>query len=79
MSSEGEKCLEILLLDSFNYGSWCISILHNIEAFNPYLLSIVDARISRIHNEKFSESTIVQDSSEADCLTKPVRPVGHTS
>jgi hypothetical protein len=31
--------------------------------------------------EKFSETTIVQDSREANCLTKPVRPVvktGHT-
>jgi hypothetical protein len=28
--------------------------------------------------EKFSESIIVQDSREADCLTKPVIPVGQT-
>jgi hypothetical protein len=33
------------LLDGSNNQSWCISILHNIEAFNPYLLSIVDASI----------------------------------
>jgi hypothetical protein len=26
-------------------------------------------------NEKFSETTTVQDSREADCLTKPVRPI----
>jgi hypothetical protein len=45
MSSEGEKYLELVLLDGFNYESWCNSILHNIEAFNPYLLSIVDASI----------------------------------
>jgi hypothetical protein len=25
--------------------SWCISILHNIEAFNPYLLSIINSSI----------------------------------
>jgi hypothetical protein len=37
---EGEKCLEFILLDGFNYESWCNYILHNIEAFNPYLLSI---------------------------------------
>jgi hypothetical protein len=42
---EGEKCLELLLLDGSNYESWCISILHNIKAFNPSLLSIVDSSI----------------------------------
>jgi hypothetical protein len=45
MSIEGEKCLELVLLDGSNYESWCISILHNMEAFNPYLLSIVDSSI----------------------------------
>jgi hypothetical protein len=38
---KSKKCLEFLLLDSSNYESWCISILHNIKAFNPSLLSIV--------------------------------------
>jgi hypothetical protein len=33
------------LLDGPNYESWCNSILHNIELFNLYLLSIVDASI----------------------------------
>jgi hypothetical protein len=119
MSSEGEKCLELALLDGSNYESWCISILNNIEAFNPYLLSIVnssicppnitwanlseeerkcfklntqaiclltqflspnvEASILKEHGilmdahllwkyikEKFSETTIVQDSREAD-------------
>jgi hypothetical protein len=42
---EGEKCLELVLLNDSNYESWCISILNNIEAFNPYLLSIVDSSI----------------------------------
>jgi hypothetical protein len=42
---EGEKCVEFVLLDDSNYESWCISILNNIEAFNPYLLSIVDLSI----------------------------------
>jgi hypothetical protein len=42
MLSEGEKCLELVLLDGSNYESWCISILNNIESFNPYLLSIAD-------------------------------------
>jgi hypothetical protein len=45
MSTEGEKCLELVLLDESNYESCCISILNNIEAFNPYLLSIVDSNI----------------------------------
>jgi hypothetical protein len=45
MSSKGEKCLELVLHDGSNYESWCISILDNIEAFNPYLLSIVDSSI----------------------------------
>jgi hypothetical protein len=45
MSTESEKCLELVLLDDSNYESWCISILNNIEAFNPYLLSIIDSSI----------------------------------
>jgi hypothetical protein len=45
MSTECEKCLELVLLDDSKYESWCISILNNIEAFNPYLLSIVDSSI----------------------------------
>jgi hypothetical protein len=114
------------LLDDSNYESWCISILNSIEAFNPYLLSIVyssicpsnitwanlseeerkclklnaqaiylltqflssnvEALILKEHGvpmdayllwkyikEKFLETTAVQDSREADYLTKPVR------
>jgi hypothetical protein len=45
MSTEGEKYLELVLLNDSNYESWCISILNNIEAFNPHLLSIVDSSI----------------------------------
>jgi hypothetical protein len=45
MSSDGEKYLELVLLDGSNYESWCNSILHYIEAFNPYLLNIIDASI----------------------------------
>jgi hypothetical protein len=119
------------LLDDSNYESWCISILNNIEAFNPYLLSIVDSSICppnitwanlseeerkclkldaqaiclltqslslnvedlilkehgvpmdthllwKYIKEKFSETTVVQDSREVDCLTKPVRLVVKT-
>jgi hypothetical protein len=132
MSSEGEKCLELLLLDGSNYESWCISILQNIKVFNPSLLSIVDSSIChpninwddfseeegkclklnaqviflltqslspniealilkeyvfpvdahllwKFIKEKFLETIAVQDSRCADCLTKPVRPVGQTS
>jgi hypothetical protein len=135
MLSEGEKCLELVLLDGSNYESWCISILNNIESFNPYLLSIADlticppnitwsnlskeerkclklnaqaiclltqslspnveALILKEHGipmdahllwkyikEKFSETTTVQDSREANYVAKPVRPVvkaGQTS
>jgi hypothetical protein len=49
MSTEGEKCLKLVLLDDSNYESWCISILSNIEAFNPYLLSIVDSNICSLN------------------------------
>jgi hypothetical protein len=45
MSTEGEKCLELVLLDGSNYESWCISIFHNIVTFNTYLLSTVDLSI----------------------------------
>jgi hypothetical protein len=45
MSSDGKKYLELVLLDGSNYESWYNSILHNIKAFNPYLLNIVDASI----------------------------------
>jgi hypothetical protein len=45
MLSEGEKCLELVLLDGSNYQSWCISIMNNIKAFNPYLLSIINSSI----------------------------------
>jgi hypothetical protein len=45
MSTEGEKCLELVLLDDSKYKSWCISILNNIKTFNPYLLNIVDSSI----------------------------------
>jgi hypothetical protein len=119
------------LLDDSNYDSWCISILNNIEAFNPYLLSIVDLSICPLNitwanlseerkclklnaqaiclltqslstnvealilkehgvpmdvhllwkyiKEKFSDTTSVQDSREANCLTKMVRLVVKTS
>jgi hypothetical protein len=57
MSLEGEKYLELLLLDGSNYESWCNSILHNIKSFNPSLLSIVNASICppNINWDDFSE------------------------
>jgi hypothetical protein len=120
------------LLDCSNYESWCISILHNIKAFNPYLLSIVDTSICppninwndffeeegkylklnaqaiclliqylspnvealilkepefhvdahllwKYIKDIFSKTTTSQDLRGADCLTKPVRPIGKTS
>jgi hypothetical protein len=126
MSAEDEKYLELVLLDDSNYESWCIYILNNIEAFNPYLLSIIDSSICppnitwanlseeerkclklnaqaicllteslspnvealilkehgvpmdahllwKYIKEKFLETTAIQDSREADCLTKPVK------
>jgi hypothetical protein len=132
MSTKGEKYLGLILLDDSNYESWCISILNNIEAFNPYLLSIVDSIICppnitwaslseeerkclklnaeaiclltqslspnvevlilkehgvpmdalllwKYIKKKFSETTSVQDSREADCMTKLVRPIVKTS
>jgi hypothetical protein len=45
MTTEGEKYFELVLPNDSNYESWCIFILNNIEAFNPYLLSIVDSSI----------------------------------
>jgi hypothetical protein len=45
MWSEGEKCQELILLDGSNYKSWSNSFLHNLNAFNPSLLSIVHASI----------------------------------
>jgi hypothetical protein len=45
MSSKDEKCPELVFLDGSNYESWCMTILHDIEVFNPYLLSIVNSSI----------------------------------
>jgi hypothetical protein len=130
MLSEGEKIRELLLLDGSNYESWCNSILDILKAFNPSLLSIVDASICtpnidwddfskegeclqlnawatnvltkascpnvedlimkeyefpedahllwKTIKEKISMTTEAQDSSDADCLTKLIRPVQHT-
>jgi hypothetical protein len=57
MLSEGEKCQELILLDGSNYETWCNSFLHNLKAFNLYLLSIDDASICppNINWNDFSE------------------------
>jgi hypothetical protein len=72
MSSEGEKCLELVLLDGSNYESWCISILNNIEAFNPYLLSIVDSSICPLNitcaNLSEEERKCLKLNAQAICL-----------
>jgi hypothetical protein len=72
MSSEGEKCLELVLLDGSNYESWCISILNNIEAFNPYLLSMVDSSICPLNitcaNLSEEERKCLKLNAQAICL-----------
>jgi hypothetical protein len=72
MSSDGKKCLELVLLDGFNYESWCNSILHNIESFNPYLLNIVDASIypPNINGDNLSEEEgkCLKLNAQAICL-----------
>jgi hypothetical protein len=79
MSSKGEKCLELLLLNGSNYESWCISILHNIKAFNPSLLSIIDASICppNINWDNFSEEEgkCLKLNAQAICpLTQSLSP-----
>jgi hypothetical protein len=72
MSTEGEKCLELVLLDGSNYESWYIFILHNIEAFNPYLLRIVDTSICPPNitwaNLSEKERKCLKENAQAICL-----------
>jgi hypothetical protein len=72
MSPDGKKCLELVLLDGSNYESWCNSILHNIEAFNPYLLNIVDASICPPNinwaNLSMEEGKYLKLNAQAICL-----------
>jgi hypothetical protein len=72
MSSEGEKCLELVLLDGSNYESWCISILNKIEAFNPNLLSIIDSSICPLNiiwaNLSEEERKCLKLNAQAICL-----------
>jgi hypothetical protein len=72
MPTEGEKCLELVLLDDSNYESWCISILNNIEAFNPYLLSIIDSIICPLNitwaNLSEEERKCLKLKTQAICL-----------
>jgi hypothetical protein len=70
MSSGSEKCLELLLLGGSNYESWCISIRHNIKAFNPSMLSIVDSSICppNINCDDFYED-------EGKCLKLNTKPI----
>jgi hypothetical protein len=60
------------LLDGSNYESWCNSILHNIEAFNPYLLNIVDASICPLNinwaNLSEEEAKCLKLNAQAICL-----------
>jgi hypothetical protein len=72
MSSEGEKCLELVLFHGSNYESWCNSILHNIESFSSYFLSIVDSSICppNINWDNFSEEErkCLKLNAQAICL-----------
>jgi hypothetical protein len=79
MSSEGEKSQELLLLDGSNYKSWCNSILHTLKAFNPSLLSIINASICppNINWDDFSEEEekCLQLNAQAiNLLTKALSP-----
>jgi hypothetical protein len=47
MSTEGEKCLELILLDDSNYESWCISkclelILLDDSNYESWCISILN-------------------------------------
>jgi hypothetical protein len=72
MSTEGEKCLELVLLDGSNYESWYIFILHNIESFNPDLLRIVDTSICPPNitwaNLSEKERKCLKENARAICL-----------
>jgi hypothetical protein len=52
----------------------------NVEAFilKEHVVPMDAHLLWKYIKEKFSETTIVQDSSEANCLTKPIRPVVKT-
>jgi hypothetical protein len=60
------------LLDGSKYESWCISILYNIEALNPYLLSIVDSSICPQNidwaNHSEEERKCLKLNAQAICL-----------
>jgi hypothetical protein len=72
MSSEGEKYLELFLPDGFNYEFGCISILHNIKAFNPSLLSIIDTSICppniNLHDFFKEEGKCLKLNAQVICL-----------
>jgi hypothetical protein len=79
MSSEGEKSQELLLLDGSNYKYCCNFILHTLKAFNPSLLSIVNASICllNINWDDFSEEKgkCLQLNAQAiNLLTKALSP-----
>jgi hypothetical protein len=75
MSSDGEKCLELVLLDGSNYESWCNSILHYIDVFNPYLLNIIDVSICPPNinwaNLSVEEGKCLKLNAQAICCNTP--------
>jgi hypothetical protein len=67
------------LLDGFNYESWCSSILHTLEAFYPFLLSIIDANICppNINWDDFSKEEVEclqLNAQVSNLLTKALTP-----
>jgi hypothetical protein len=76
-SEEERKCLK-LNAQAICLLTHCLS--PNVEALMLKKHGFpMDAHLLwKYIKEKFSETTTVQDSREADCLTKPIRPVEQT-
>jgi hypothetical protein len=66
------KCSSYLSTNSILESKCRTLNLKGTWGSNGYSLAV------EIYQKKFSETTIVQDSREADCLTKLVRPVVKT-
>jgi hypothetical protein len=78
LSEEKRKCLKL------NAQAICLltqSLSPNVEVLILKEHGVpMDAHLLwKYIKEKFSDTTSLQDSREADCLTKPVRPVVKTS
>ena len=51
MSTMGNSPLDSLLLDGYNYNSWCTHILSTLHTIDPMFFSIVDVTISPMRKE----------------------------